>query len=78
VPLTPFTQWSSEFQFICFNDFCSHYVGGWTALAKQGNPGTYRFMYDPDSGGSHSVPVLTPTSLRESIVPLDGESGRTD
>jgi len=73
VPHTPFTQWSSEHQHICFNDDCPHYVRGWTALAVQGNPGSYRFMFDPGSGGCHSVPVLTPLSLRESIVP--GEDG---
>jgi len=29
---------------------------------------TDRFMFDPDSGTFHSAPVLTPQSLRESIV----------
>jgi SAM-dependent methyltransferase len=68
VPQTPFVEWSSTYQFICFNDQCPHYVLGWEVFAKQGIPGSYRFMYDPDSGGCHSVPVLTPTALRASIV----------
>jgi SAM-dependent methyltransferase len=68
VPQTPFIEWSSTYQFICFNDACPHYVGGWKTFENQGIPGSYRFMYDPDSGGCHSVPVLTPTSLRASIV----------
>ena len=68
VPQTPFIEWSSTYQFICFNDECPHYVGGWKTFENQGIPGSYRFMYDPDSGGCHSVPVLTPTSLRASIV----------
>jgi len=69
VPHTPFTQWSSEYQYLCFNDDCPHFVRGWSALVTQGNPGSYRFMFDPDSGNCHSAPVLTPQALRESIVP---------
>jgi SAM-dependent methyltransferase len=68
VPQTPFIEWSSTYQFICFNDHCPHYVRGWTTFENQGIPGSYRFMYDPDSCGCHSVPVLTPTALRASIV----------
>jgi SAM-dependent methyltransferase len=75
VPQTPFTQWASEYQYLCFNDDCPYYVRGWTALAGQGNPGSYRFMFDPESGGCHSVPVLTPHSLRESIVPREDSHG---
>jgi hypothetical protein len=30
-------------------------------------------MYDPDSGGCHSVPVLTASSLRDSIITADRE-----
>jgi SAM-dependent methyltransferase len=71
VPQTPFIEWSSTFQFICFNDDCPYYVGGWTTFENQGIPGSYRFMYDPDSGGCHSVPVLTPNALRASIVPTE-------
>jgi SAM-dependent methyltransferase len=74
VPQTPFTQWSSTHQFVCFNDDCSYYVQGWSTLAAQEVPGSYRFMYDPDSGGCHSMPVLTPNSLRESIVEADSEA----
>jgi SAM-dependent methyltransferase len=68
VPQTPFTQWSSTYQYICFNDDCPYYVGGWSAFASQGNPGSYRFMYDPDSGTYHPMPVPTPTAFRDSIV----------
>jgi SAM-dependent methyltransferase len=74
VPQTPFTQWSSPYQFICFNDDCPYYAGGWGALARQGNPGSYRFMYDPDSGTCHAVPVPTPGALRDSIVEAEERS----
>lgn len=68
VPQTPFIEWSSTHQFICFNDECPYYVRGWETFSKQGIPGSYRFMYDPDSNGCHSVPVLTPVALKASIV----------
>ena len=71
VPQTPFVEWSSVYQFICFNDDCPHYVGGWNTFANQRIPGSYRFMYDPDTGSCHSVPVLTPEALRASIVPAE-------
>jgi SAM-dependent methyltransferase len=76
VPQTPFIEWSSTHQFICFNDDCPHYVRGWDTFANQGIPGSYRFMYDPDSNGCHSVPVLTPIALRASIVPAEEPDDR--
>jgi SAM-dependent methyltransferase len=71
VPQTPFVEWSSTHQFICFNDDCPHYARGWRTFENQGIPGSYRFMYDPDSDCCYSVPVLTPTALRASIVPSE-------
>ena len=68
VPDTPFVEWPSEFQFICFNDVCAYFVGGWGAMASQGNPCSYRFMYDPLTNGCHAIPVLTAKALREGIV----------
>lgn len=55
------------------DDECPHYAAGWSSFARQGNPGSYRFMYDPDSGTCHSMPVPTPTAFRESIVSLEGQ-----
>ena len=68
VPQTPFTQWSSTYQYVCFNDECPYYAGGWNTLAGQGNRGSHRFMYDPDSGGCHSMPVPSAKAFRTSIV----------
>jgi SAM-dependent methyltransferase len=68
VPNTPFTEWTSTYQFICFNDDCPHYQRGWSAFSRQNIPGSNRFMYDPDTNTCHSVPVLTPDALRASIV----------
>jgi hypothetical protein len=69
VPDTPFIEWASEFQFICFNDECPYFEGGWSVMGSQDNACSYRFMYDPESGGCHAIPVLTKEALREHIVP---------
>ncbi len=71
VPDSPFTEWPSDFQYICFNDSCSYFLGGWKTLAEQGAAGTYRFMYDPATGGCHAVTVLSTSALRECIVGVD-------
>ncbi len=71
VPNTPFIEWTSTYQFICFNDDCPYYVRGWNTFARQNTPGSYRFMYDPDTDACHAVPVLTPEALRASIVPQE-------
>jgi hypothetical protein len=68
VPDSPFNEWSSEFQYICFNDTCVYFMSGWATMAAQGNFGSYRFMYDPASDGCHPVTVLSPQALRDGIV----------
>jgi hypothetical protein len=68
VPDSPFSEWPSEFQYICFNDDCCYFVGGWSTLQAQGLFGSYRFMYDPPTNGCHAVSVLTPNMLKDGIV----------
>jgi hypothetical protein len=68
VPESPFNEWPSEFQFICFNDACDYFVRGWATMAAQRNFGSYRFMYDPSTSGCYAVTVLSPKSLRDGIV----------
>lgn len=68
VPDSPFVEWPSEYQYICFNNECPYYADGWGTMATQGNICTYRFMFDPPTGGCHAIPVLTPHALREHIV----------
>ena len=68
VPDSPFNEWPSEFQFICFNDACDYFVRGWATMAAQRNFGSYRFMYDPSTSGCYAVTVLSPKSLREGIA----------
>ena len=71
VPDSPFNEWPGEYQYICFNDDCVHFARGWETMSKQGNFGSHRFMYDPSTGGYHSVVVLSPNALREGILESD-------
>lgn len=69
VPENPFVcTWDNDFLYICFNDACPYYVRGWDFMAKQGNSGSYRFMYNPDKDTCNPIPVPTPRALRESII----------
>jgi len=65
---TPFTEWPSEYQYVCLNDECGYFVGGWETLAEQEVPGSYRFMFEPTIGGCYSIPVLGRNDLRDRIV----------
>ena len=68
VPDSPFTEWPSEFQYLCFNDECRYFREGWDKSATQRFHGSYRFMYDPTLDNCFPVPVLNNWSLRDSIV----------
>jgi SAM-dependent methyltransferase len=68
VPQTPFTEWPSDYQYICFNDDCTYFVAGWETMTVQGGLGSYRFMYEPTLHNSYAVPVLSRDNLREGII----------
>ena len=69
VPENPFVcTWDNDFMHICFNDDCSYYVRGWDVMAKEGNTGSYRLMYNPEKDTCQPIPVSSPKALRESII----------
>lgn len=68
VPDSPFTEWPSEFQYICFNDECEYFRRGWEHSKAQHFPGSHRFMYDPTLHSCFPIPVLNRQALRETIV----------
>ena len=71
VPQTIFTQWPNEFMYICFNDECSYYVRNQEAMARMGNSGSQRLMYDPEQDCCQPIPVMSANSLRDGIVEED-------
>ncbi|MFA4836152.1 MAG: hypothetical protein WC749_08810 [Dehalococcoidia bacterium] len=68
VPQTPFTQWANEFMYICFNDECPYVIQNRDHMAKMGNCGTYRMMYDQEQDCCQPIPVMSLNSLKEGIV----------
>lgn len=69
VPENPFVcTWDNDFMHICFNDNCPYYVRGWDFMAKEGNTGSYRLMYNPEKDTCQPIPVPSPKALRESII----------
>jgi SAM-dependent methyltransferase len=70
VPDSPFGQtWDSEFMYICFNDACSYYVGGWDHMCSEGNRGvSYRLMYNAEKDVCLPIPVPSAQALREGIA----------
>jgi SAM-dependent methyltransferase len=68
VPQTPFTEWPSEYQFVCLNDDCVQFVLGWETMAAQEVPGSCRFMYEPVIDGCYTISVLSRNDLRDGVV----------
>lgn len=70
VPDNPFAQtWTNEFMYICFNDGCPYYLGGWDHMYREGNrSASYRFMYDPEKECCLPVPVPSRRALRDGII----------
>ena len=68
VPQTAFTEWPNEYFYICFNDECPYFIGGWDAMEKQGNHCSYRLMYDPLIDCCQPIPVMNTNMLRDGII----------
>lgn len=69
VPQNPFTEWDTEFMYICFNDSCPYLVRGWGVMGGQGNIGmSYRCMYNPVNRRCTAVPVPSLQALKDGIV----------
>lgn len=68
VPLTPFTEWPSDFVYVCMNDSCSYFLVGWSTMSDQGASGSYRFMYEPTLDNCYSIPVYSREDLKRDIV----------
>lgn len=70
----PFSTWSAEFQYVCFNDECPYFVKGWKwMLEKYSVHSSYRHRYNPETGESGPVPVWTYSALKGDIIEDDEE-----
>ncbi|AVD72280.1 zinc ribbon domain-containing protein [Desulfobulbus oralis] len=64
--------WGSEYLFICLNDECPMFAGGWDFIAQQyGHVGSYRYMELPGSRENHAMMVAGKDAFTGSIVDVD-------
>lgn len=62
-------SWSEEFFFVCFDDECPYYVGGWSWMKEQYNQtASYRYALNPSTGASFPIPVWSASATRQMIV----------
>ncbi len=64
--------WGSEYLFICLNDECSLFSGGWQHIENQyGHVGSYRHMEIPGGSETYNMMVAGPGAFTGSIVDID-------
>ena len=68
VPEHPFTQWDTEFMYVCFNNACPYFTRSWSTMHSQGNLGmSYRLMYNPDNDRCMATPIPCPGDIRSGL-----------
>jgi hypothetical protein len=69
VPDDPCIDWPEEYLYLCFNDACPFLVRGWRFMWEQGTPGhSYRYLFNPRTGASVTVPVRGLDDLKAGVV----------
>jgi len=65
-------SWDDEFFYVCFNDECSYYQGGWKWMKQEYNQqASYRYAINPSNGSTLMIPVWSDSATREMIVEND-------
>jgi len=69
IPVGDGLGWGAPYLFICFNDECSYFIGGWKWMwEKFRHKVSYRHRHDPETGEQGPLPVWSAAALKDGII----------
>jgi hypothetical protein len=67
--IPPTSTWTTEYQYVCFNDECPYFVQGWQWMMEQMHvSASYRHRYNPENDTSGPLPVWSYQALKNDII----------
>ncbi|MCK5843449.1 MAG: ogr/Delta-like zinc finger family protein [Victivallales bacterium] len=63
------STWGVPYQYVCFNDECSYFVGGWKFMMEKFRArASYRYRFNPFNGETGPLPVWSFNAMKSSIM----------
>ena len=63
------STWDREFFWVCFNDDCKYFMGGWAHMMDTQNiKASYRYKLDPVNGSSGPLPCWDDSAHKDNIL----------